>query len=93
MSGQRAAGAGAHAVFLLSLTFFPVAHFFFFCRPHFLLAAAAQVRAELPLHRTFALSIIAGCFVGFGGLLAATVGGCSGDLVTTNPGSVRLASL
>ncbi len=48
-------------------------------------------KSRLPLARQVALSVLAGAYVGLGGLLAIAVGGGNVELAKANPGLARLA--
>jgi len=49
-----------------------------------------QKKAAAPVFKTFLMGIISGCHIGFGALLAVTVGGNCPGLLATNPGLQKI---
>lgn len=49
-----------------------------------------EKKAASPATKTFLMGIISGCHIGFGALLAVTVGGNCPGLLATNPGLQKI---
>ena len=56
------------------------------------LVALGVAKANSPAHKAILLSLIAGAFIGFGGMMMLAVGGACPGLGTTNPGLQRLVT-